>query len=218
MKKLTSKKKNTIIAVAMVAVLAIGASFAYFIDRASVTNSFTVGDIEIELTEPNWDPTTGEKITPNKEMAKDPTITNIGVNDAYMFMSVKVPRANVKTAQADGTIVPAAEQDLFTYTVNNGWKQIKSEVITEDGKKYTEYIYAFEGTGGKMTTVNPNGKTAPVFNSVKFINVVEEQLDGEDLQIVAEAMGIQVADLGTEDPLEIFNIVLKQKTTDVAGN
>ena len=74
-------------------------------------------------------------------MKKDPKITNDGANDAFVFMSVKVPKANVKTANADGTLNAGANQDLFTYSVNTGWKLIKTNAFTDS----TEYIYAYAG-------------------------------------------------------------------------
>ena len=42
-----SSKKNVLIAGALIALMVIGSTFAYFVDRDSVTNSFTVGDVEI---------------------------------------------------------------------------------------------------------------------------------------------------------------------------
>ena len=88
-------KKNGIIAAALVMMLAIGTAIAYFTDMGSVTNSFTVGNVDIELEEPSWDPEAAKNITPMMEIAKDPQIENIGANPAYVFAVVTVPRANV---------------------------------------------------------------------------------------------------------------------------
>ena len=198
-------RKNLIIAGALIALMAIGSIFAYFVDRDQVTNHFTVGDIEISVSEPNWNPSDGADITPNKVVKKDPKITNDGANDAFVFMSVKVPKANVKTANADGTLNAAANQDLFTYSVNTGWKLIKTNASTDS----TEYIYAY--AGDKMTALKPGETTATIFDTVKFINIVEEQLDGQSLDIQVNTMGIQTADLGTESPLEIYNIIMNQQ-------
>ena len=200
-----TSKRNVIIAGALIALMAIGSTFAYFVDRDSVTNNFTVGDVEISVTEPNWNPQDATDITPNKVMKKDPKITNDGVNDAFVFMKVTVPKANVKTANADGTLNSAANQDLFTYAVNSGWKLIK----TTPSASSTEYVYAY--AADKMTVLKPGQSTAALFDTVKFINVVEEQLDGQSLDIVVDTMGIQTADLGTEAPLEIYNIIVNQQ-------
>ena len=200
-----SSKKNVLIAGALIALMAIGSTFAYFVDRDSVTNNFTVGDVEISVSEPNWDPDEGLDITPNKVMKKDPKITNDGANDAFVFMRVTVPRATVKTANDDGTLNAKANQDLFTYAANSGWKLIKSD----NGTYSSEYVYAY--AGDKMTALAPGQSTGTLFDTVKFINIIEEQLDGQDLDIVIDTMGIQTADLGTENPNEIYNIILNQQ-------
>lgn len=200
-----SSKKNVIIAAALVALMAIGSTFAYFVDRDSVTNNFTVGDVEISVDEPGWNPDDGQDITPNKVMSKDPRVTNDGVNDAFVFIKVTVPRATVKTANADGTVNAAANQDLYTYTVNNGWKLIK----TESGTSTSEYVYAY--AGDKMTALAPGQTTGSLFDTVKFINIIEEQLDGQSLDIDIDTMGIQTADLGTDSPIEIYNIIMNQQ-------
>ena len=200
-----SSKKNVLIAGALIALMAIGSTFAYFVDRDSVTNSFTVGDVEISVSEPNWDPDEGTDITPNKVTKKDPKITNEGANDAFVFMRVTVPRATVKTANDDGTLNAKANQDLFTFTSNSGWKLIKSS----NGSLSSEYVYAY--AADKMTVLAPGQTTATLFDTVKFINIIEEQLDGQDLDILIDTMGIQTADLGTENPEEIYNIILNQQ-------
>ena len=65
--------------------------------------------------------------------------------------------------------------------------------------------------GDKMTALKPGETTATIFDTVKFINIVEEQLDGQSLDIQVDTMGIQTADLGTDSPLEIYNIIMNQQ-------
>ena len=94
-------KKNVIIAAALVMMLVIGTAIAYFTDMGSVTNSFTVGNIDIELEEPNWDPDAAKDITPMMEIAKDPQIENIGANPAYVFAVVTIPSGRQPCRSAD---------------------------------------------------------------------------------------------------------------------
>lgn len=204
--KLTRNKKNAAIATAGAAVLLVGSSFAFFMDRESVTNPFTVGNVKITVTEEHFDETTARDITPNKVIPKDPVVTNTGVNDVYAFVSVKVPKANVETANADGTLNAAKNQDLFTYKVNDNWKLIK----TNDGDAHSEYIYAYSNADGSLKKLAKNEKTNAVFDSVKFINIVDEQQSGVNLSIDVNGIGIQTADLGTDNPLQIYNIAVKQ--------
>ena len=204
--KLTRNKKNAAIATAGAAVLLVGSSFAFFMDKESVTNPFTVGNVKITVTEEHFDETTARDITPNKVIPKDPVVTNTGVNDVYAFVSVKVPKANVETANADGTLNAAKNQDLFTYKVNDNWKLIK----TNDADDHTEYIYAYSNADGSLKKLAKNEKTNAVFDSVKFINIVDEQQSGVNLSIDVNGIGIQTADLGTDNPLQIYNIAVKQ--------
>lgn len=204
--KLTRNKKNAAIATAGAAVLLVGSSFAFFMDKESVTNPFTVGNVKITVTEEHFDKTTAKDITPNKVIPKDPVVTNTGVNDVYAFVSVKVPKANVETANADGTLNAAKNQDLFTYKVNDNWKLIK----TNDAGDHTEYIYAYSDANGTLKKLAKSEKTNAVFDNVKFINIVDEQQSGVNLNIDVDGIGIQTADLGTDNPLQIYNIAVKQ--------
>lgn len=208
--KLTRNKKNAAIATAGAAVLLVGSSFAFFMDRESVMNPFTVGNVKITVTEEHFDKTTATDITPNKVIPKDPVVTNTGVNDVYAFVSVKVPKANVETANADGTLNAAKNQDLFTYKVNDNWKLIK----TNDADDHTEYIYAYSDANGTLKKLAKSEKTNAVFDNVKFINIVDEQQSDVNLNIDVAGIGIQTADLGTDNPLQIYNIAVKQNKAE----
>ena len=87
------KKKILSIAlvVAMVAVIAAG-SLAYFTDTESADNVFTVGNVDITLTEPNW-VSTGKVDAPDvyagEPLAKDPTVTNDGNNPCFVRIKVE---------------------------------------------------------------------------------------------------------------------------------
>lgn len=90
--------KKKILAVALAASMAVlavgGSSLAYFTDTDSADNVFTVGNIDVVLTEPNWD-AEGEKeaenMYPGEPVAKDPTVTNEGANPAVVRIKVTLP-------------------------------------------------------------------------------------------------------------------------------
>lgn len=87
------KKKLTAAAlvVALLAVMVIGGSLAYFTDTDDATNTFTVGNVDIKLTEPNWEGS-GSKdapaVYPGEALAKDPTVTNVGANPCFVRVKV----------------------------------------------------------------------------------------------------------------------------------
>lgn len=82
------------LAVCMMATLVAGMTLAYFTDTESKTNTFTVGNVDITLTEPSWLGDTSEdavRLIPGKTIAKDPTITVAqGSQTAYTFMKVEL--------------------------------------------------------------------------------------------------------------------------------
>lgn len=84
--------KKKILALALVVVLAVtavtGATLAYFTDNDAKTNTFTVGNVQIELTEPKWEGKV-EKVYPGQVLDKDPTVTNTGANPCYVRVKVE---------------------------------------------------------------------------------------------------------------------------------
>lgn len=88
-------KKKTIlvaaIAVMLVAALVVGGTLAYFTDTKTADNTFTMGNVAITLDETNVaeDAPTGSRVDgntynvyPGQTVTKDPTVTNVGSNDA----------------------------------------------------------------------------------------------------------------------------------------
>ena len=71
-----------------------GGTLAYFTDQDEVTNTFTVGALDIEEKEPDWeDKTDGKKLIPGSVRYKNPTIYNVtteekGANACYCRMMV----------------------------------------------------------------------------------------------------------------------------------
>lgn len=91
------KKKSILLAataVMLVAAMSIGGMLAYFTDTAEKTNTFTVGKVDITLTEPNWDEAAKKelnKLIPTRTIPKDPTITVAEDSEtAYTFMKVQL--------------------------------------------------------------------------------------------------------------------------------
>lgn len=88
------KKKLTAAAlvVAFGATAVTGATLAYFTDIDQKDNVFTVGNVDIELTEPNW-VAEGSKDAPEaypgEALAKDPTVTNGGKNPCFVRIKVE---------------------------------------------------------------------------------------------------------------------------------
>lgn len=81
----------------LVAAVGIGATLAYFTDSDAATNVITMGHVDVELDEPNFDTEDGEDdktiedVTPGQEIVKDPTITvKEGSEDAYIRAKIEM--------------------------------------------------------------------------------------------------------------------------------
>lgn len=100
------KKKTLALVLALTLLVAgvVGGTLAWLTDRtAEVKNTFTVGDINIDLTET----TTDYKMVPGNTIAKDPTVT-VKANSEACWLFVKV------TESTD-------LKDFITYAIAEGW-------------------------------------------------------------------------------------------------
>ena len=204
-------KKRTWVVCAIIGVMLLGSAAAFFTDRGSAVNEFVVGNVTIELTEPSWNPDEATALTPNKSLKKDPQVTNTGSNDAFVFLQVSVPNATVKTASANGTVQEAKQQDLFTYAINDDWQMVDKQ----DSNGKSVYTYAFVNSDGSMQTLAPQGNTGALFDSVKFINLIEGEVDPHTrLSIDVDAMAIQTEDLGVSSalPANVLQLIRHQNS------
>ena len=114
-----SKTKKRAIAIVLAAVLLIGAvvsgTIAYLTSQsAEVTNTFTIGDINIKLTETNVAESGGTKayssFLPGDKLDKDPKVTVVaGSEKSYVF--VKVTETNNTYSGLDGKIIDWTKGD-----------------------------------------------------------------------------------------------------------
>ncbi len=204
-------RKKACAACAIIGVMLMGSATAFFTDRDTAANEFIVGNVSVDLSEPGWDPDEGTALTPNKTVNKDPQVTNTGSNDAFVFLQVKVPSASVKTAGADGSLQESKKQDLFNYTVNSGWKLVEQSEATDA----SVYTYAYVDTNGAMKKLSPQGNTGALFDKVKFINLVEGELDPDTkLSIDVDVLAIQTEDLGVSSgaPADVLKLIRNQNS------
>lgn len=100
------KKKTLALVLALTLLVAgvVGGTLAWLTDRtAEVKNTFTVGDINIDLTETTRD----YKMVPGNKLDKDPTVT-VKANSEACWLFVKV------TESTD-------LKDFITYAIAEGW-------------------------------------------------------------------------------------------------
>lgn len=218
-----NKKKTTELIVALVLTVAlclgIAGISAYFTDADTATNTFTIGEISLDLQEPSWVGNDNAKdIVPMQTIAKDPQILNDGVNDEFVFMTVAVPYANIVTANDDGTKNAAADTELFNYTVDSAWVEIGTS-NKDTAKGVVVHTYAY-GTDAAMTRLVKGAKTPALFSSVTFANAIEDEgLEKSSKDIVINAYGIQADNIngGKTAPTDVWSVISNQAPSTSVG-
>lgn len=159
------KKKLLVAALAVIMVVTAiaGASLAYLTDKEEATNEFTVGNVDIELTEPNWDATgkaEAEDVYPGEPLAKDPTVENVGKNPCFLRLSVSA--LDQFAAAYDGAMI-TYRTDYVDGKLGENW------VLHTDGYfYYTKVLAAGETTGALFDQIvipfelTNNESTAPI--------------------------------------------------------
>lgn len=129
MKKFSFKKIALVVAsLALVAVLAVGATLAWFTDSQEAHNVVTFGNVKISLTEPNFafDKEEDGKlvkidVVPGEEISKDPTIQNTGNNACYVRAKVEISGDLLDVKTEDEIRACLDIQDGWTYNAEDGY-------------------------------------------------------------------------------------------------
>ncbi len=205
------KKKNLIaVAIILALLLVIGGMIAYFTDTDTKTNVFTLGDVDISISE-TFEPTDAQGLLPGDSVNKAPSIKNDSTTTpAYVFAEVIVP-----CYDADPISNPAAaDTPLYTFTANSGWTLINTPAVGSDNT--ITYVYAY-GTSSAMTSLAAGATTsAPVFNSVTVaptLTSAEADTASATPNIVVNAYGIQTKNLGVTAPADIFALFTPSTAT-----
>ncbi|WP_312461025.1 SipW-dependent-type signal peptide-containing protein [Proteiniclasticum sp.] len=190
-----NKKKIMILALSMIAVFAAAITYAYFTDQSdTVTNTFTMGNVEILLDEADVLETTSTTgttwtvpdpdervpsitytgIFPGAELPKDPTVHNTGSNPAYV---------RIKVTFTKHTELLAAIPDPKTIlgTLGAGWS-----FVNASGNTY-EFRFA--------NVLPTGGSTNPLFTKVTIPASLDNDemasISGFQINVIAEAIQAQ---------------------------
>ncbi len=169
-----SRKKLIVSAIVLALVLAIGGILAYFTDVQTKTNTFTMGNVQIEVTEGDFPEEGVSNVIPGMEYEKAPKVINKGTTPVYAFVEVTIPYDTVKIGDASSATinelfellhVTDATEGTTATGINAGWKSVNFEGSTETTagsgiyvKRTPEsatvttrgtdtYVYAYVGNG-----------------------------------------------------------------------
>lgn len=195
-----------LLCVTLVALAAIGATFAYLTDTKTVDNTFTMGNVAIKLDETNVNDPTGDRVTsnaynvyPGAVVTKDPIVHNTGKNAAYIRATVNVSNwMNLCAAYYPdfGISYPNAgyEQSLLRLVgdLGEGWSVVGVEAddTFTIGQFDAKFILKYDGklasgadtTAMFQTVTIPTGIDNVNTDSFKEVKVVAQamQADGFD--------------------------------------
>lgn len=171
-------KKKTMalcLALVLIVVAAVGGTLAYFTDEDSKTNTFTMGNVNIELTEANWN--APDNALPGVAYAKEPVVKNIGKNSAWIRVDVTLSDARAfKTAAAEYNINDLS--GIFTGHNESKWTRA---AITEGADTLT-YSYYYN------SLLAPGANTEALFTAVE----IPAQFDNEDMAAIGDNFTITI--------------------------
>lgn len=198
-----------IVSVCLIAAMGVGATFAYYTSTTDeVKNTFTVGNVKIELLEPDWIPDKGLTLYPGAAVAKNPFITNVGAGAGYMMLKVD----GMEEMSKMGFSVKNGEADGYNYD-----KWILVDELTGEPKEAPAdhslvdgyYIYA-------KGEVAPADQTEPLFTSVMLAEDAKET-SAAAYQIVAKYQDETTKDFFTYKDLD-GNVIEANKNLIPAKN
>lgn len=233
------KVAGALLSAGLICALGAGGIFAWFTDTDVKENKFTISsDLvgKIHVVEPGWDalpdtngtdgagngiPDAAENMAPTESVTKDPAVSNEAEIPVWAFAQVKVPTANVKVLNEDGTSPETASmQELFKYELNDGWVEVfknpafdTSQPVSTENPYYLDtgtaqvvgsntvhtYICTSQlgaATAGEGDTLVA-AKTANIFDSVKLVNLVESQGTSGAASIIVAGHAIQAEGFAT---------------------
>ncbi len=205
---------TTVIACGCVAIGITGGALAYLSYADGKNNTFTVGQVKIQMGEPGYPaadsdgdgvPDDNTRLTPYKEASKDPQITNTGANDAIVFLKITTPVENISLIGDDGSKNETSDDDLFwlkqteddvnTHAnhFDENWVELTSVeeklvtgVNTNDEGKGRTYVFAYK------TRLAPGQTTTALFDKVQNKRYGTAQIGAEEVErILVDSYAIQ---------------------------
>lgn len=168
------KKALTLcLALALSATAVVGGTLAYFTDTDQKDNVFTVGNVDIELTEPEWEKTgkvDAETVYAGEPLDKDPTVTNNGANPCFVRLSV----SGLDQFGEKG-MIEFRNANYEVGKLNDGWT------------KYGDYYY-YNGILDKDATTEK-----PLFSSIVMPTGLTGGEEAKSIVVKAEAVQAQGA-------------------------
>lgn len=176
MKNANKKNSKKIVigalSICLVAAMAIGGTMAFLTDSEDVTNTFSVGDLDITLTEPKWDDDTdGKELVPGDTEEKDPTITAVD-GDSYM-------RVIMSVQDKDGTAITDKDRlDLILQTI-----RYSAPALSEDNSYSTAELADYETVNSNFSLVADKSSSDTNVTGVYYYNYSDVLAEGDKVTL-----------------------------------
>ena len=220
-----------VLCVAMLAIAVVGGTMAYFTDHEAKVNTFTMGKVDIALTEPNYAGDTGAlHVYPGQTYAKDPTITVAADSeDCYLVATVTITkRANLHALYANDTtgvkqpwglslagkggMVSGGLADYTaTGAVDNG---VSGTMLSKDGADVAFLTYSEDVAADTITytfyfkNIHKANDVEVLFTEVNIPSIIDNgDIDG-DLNVTVKAYAIQ--EVGFDNVYKAYEAILAQ--------
>ncbi len=182
---MNKKTVAIILAVVLVCVGAIGGTLAWLTDSKEVTNTFTVGDIEIALDEDKFDASKAN-LVPGTEIDKDPTITvKANSEDSYVFAMVENNlKANGKTI---GELNISSDWTAVATQGNKTIYKYKETILSQKSDKELTSIFTKVSIDGDKITSEDLEAMEKVTNKTIVVNAYAHQVTSQTEEQALEA-------------------------------
>lgn len=171
-----NRKWLMVIALVLSLTMATAGTLAYLTDRDTEVNVFTMGNVDIDLNE-EFEP--GAELIPGLDVKKEPTITNVGPNDAWVWATIAIPSA-LDNDDASANVVhfnmskdSVAEGKWTWWAKDSRTEWLKQYDVEYDGVNYNVFTVLYQ------TALKKGDTTEPVIYKVYMDPHVDVAPDGQ---------------------------------------
>lgn len=198
------KKLFAVVAVLFVAAMISGVA-AWLSDDATNTVEIVPATVSIALKESNWRPENASDVHPEDVLPKNPTVTNTGTSDVYVFVEVSMSalKTGAQITDLKALMELRAPMPLYTTRSQKGefdvenWQRLVGPLYDKQ-KNCVTWVYSYS-RNNVLTPLAPNATTTALFDSVQLANVTRhDDVEGLDANIYVHAYAIQTEQLGTD--------------------
>ncbi len=187
-----SKRKILLLAMSlcMVAILAVGGTLAYFTAEETADNVFTVGNVDVDIEEPDWEEP--EDAYPGQVLPKNPQVSvKTGSNPCYARVIVTGLDCLI-TAELSEQLVGYGVYDedgnVLPDTTHENW--VLHEIVTEEDGSLTYYFYYYDADG-KGGLLEADASTGPVFDAIVIPTDLKNDFSGNEYHVVVKVQAVQ---------------------------